>query len=278
MATPVKYHQALADDTRFHNAIHALSLLDFHAEPGQDNISYLSANSTTRKHVNLLEGLALLLVSKEKTDVAATGLLMQPGGIKVFWAKNSNTVATAAEERYITGLIARLKQEKTEDTLDYIIPFCHRKIVGRCRKLASLFKISPSDSNIFNLREDEPDYHSIESNLIGKNVIRPGRSLQDSLDEFIRDIGEVTFTTSPNKLAQLLELAFAVTYIRPTIKRLVDRAQWNRLRKLGDYSSCCWKVSRELAKLPSEIRENISTRQVCLTYPLRFKGPTRSSL
>lgn len=272
MATPIKYHQALADGTRFHNAIHALSLLHFHAKPGKDNISYLSANPTTRKHVNLLEGLALLLVSKEKTDVAATGLLMQPEGIKVFWAKNSNTVATPAEQEYLTGLIARFKQgKKTEDILDHIIPFCHRKIVGRCRKLASLFKISPSDSNVFNLREDKHDYCSTESNLKGKAFISPGRTLQDSLDQFIRDVGEVTFTTSPEALAPLLDLAFAVTYLRPTIKDLVDRAQWNRLRKLGDYRSCCSKVSQELAKLPSGIRENISTIQVCLTYHLRSK-------
>ena len=267
----LKYHEALADDNLYHNSIHALSLIDFH-EPISDQSELRFTRNVTKKHVELLEGLALLLVSSED-EVVATGFLIEPGTVKVLWAKSSNTNTMMAKEGYIQEFIAKLTARgSTVDTiLDHIIPFCNRKIVGRCQELARAFEVSPSGGDhpepfFSRFNQDNLDYLSLESNLQRLGYIRPATPLNIGLRTFLKWVAKVKLATSPDILAQVISLSYGVTNIKPTIVKLVTPDQWNCFQRLGDYRLSCDRVLRHVLSLPPQIRKNITAVQV--RFPL----------
>ena len=134
----LKHFESPQDDDLYHNAARALSLLDFHTAPGQGTSAFHHAKPETKKHVDLLDGLALLLVSKEKTDVAATG----------------------ADPLEIVPQVAS---------------FCHRKIVARRKKLASIYRLCPAADGADYSRDyqDNHDYGLLERNLRDMGNLHP---------------------------------------------------------------------------------------------------------
>ena len=269
----LKYHHALSDEKIFHNVIHGLSLLDFHGEPGQDTTAFHKADHTTRKQVNLLEGLALLLVSKEKTDVVATGLLLGNTSARIFWAKNDNTLPTAVERTYILEMIALFARGvHTEIILEHIVPHCQRKIVGRCKKVLASFADSMPPNrqpgqDRFEICVNHSDYAVLQSKLQREGWIGSSSHLHNIIRSLMNRLAEVTFTTSP-PLLPFLNLAYALTNVQPTIVNLVSVNQWRRLQKLGDYKSCVKKVSKQVSRLPTQVRNNITDMQVLTSFKL----------
>ena len=58
--------------------------------------------------------LSLLLISSEKDDVAATGMVLEPGNFTIVWAKNGDAKATAKEDAYIHGLVSKFAAGASE--------------------------------------------------------------------------------------------------------------------------------------------------------------------
>ena len=87
MANP-PYHQTLRPVEELATAISALANLRFPNRQGVDEDSFVMAEGDVQKHIGLLDGLALLLIFQEKTEVAATSFEIKTDGIHISWAKN----------------------------------------------------------------------------------------------------------------------------------------------------------------------------------------------
>jgi hypothetical protein len=94
-----------------------------------------------RKHLNLLDGIVLLLVTEDRSDVAAVSFLHTSKSIEFYYAKNRP--CTTSETAYIESLLELVrnydpsrKDEYTASAVDEITRMCVRKLRGRIRKLS----------------------------------------------------------------------------------------------------------------------------------------------
>ena len=88
-----------------------------------------------RKHLDLLDGIALLLVTEHRSDVAAVSFLHTSTSIEFYYAKNRP--CTASERGYIESLLGLVrnydpsrKAEYIRNTLDKITRMCVGKSVA----------------------------------------------------------------------------------------------------------------------------------------------------
>ena len=102
--------------------IHGLSQLDFHHGHGRDTVNYTQAPVEVKQHVELLDGLALLLVFEPKGDVAATSLWTGRDEITLLWAKNEQEIRPGPL-LYVQHLHNYIMAERPAvDFLDLVIP------------------------------------------------------------------------------------------------------------------------------------------------------------
>lgn len=267
-----KHHEALADASLFHNAIHGLSLLDYHLASNQDTTNFRNATSGTRKHVSLLEGLALLLVAREKGDVAATGLKLESNGVRLYWAKNSNSVPTKEEQKYIERLQELfVGGANVYDILSEVSSFCRRKIISRCKKVVAVFSTSfeTDIASYFKAYRNNEDYLSLEQYLRGLNYLGDNVPLYQQLGDFVKVLAELDYSTPSKSLLPLLQTAYILTATGPTVRNMTTRDQWNRLSKLGDYQNCCKRILKAVGALHPKVRGGIETVQVNTLHNVR---------
>jgi len=90
------YTKTLTDRKTLTTAISALSLIEFHAKQGISKDIYVQPTTDVKKQVVMLDGLALLLIFRDKSECAATALVQESGPrpqdnlIKILWAKNNS--------------------------------------------------------------------------------------------------------------------------------------------------------------------------------------------
>ena len=78
-------HEVLKIPSSFANTIHCLSNTQFYYREWTLAILYRSVSGDVRKHVGMLDGIALLItIGSEK--VVATGLLQKAGITQIVWA------------------------------------------------------------------------------------------------------------------------------------------------------------------------------------------------
>lgn len=98
-----------------------------------------------KKHLNLLDGIALLLVTESQSDVVATAFTQTPNSIKVDFARNSAVKISTNYVNQILNQLALLKLsddrnlEATKLVLIVLKP-CFPKIKQRTRKLWNVCK------------------------------------------------------------------------------------------------------------------------------------------
>ncbi|KAN0072474.1 hypothetical protein V8E54_009403 [Elaphomyces granulatus] len=97
--------------------------------------------ATQRKHLNLLDGIALLLVTEDKSDMTAVSFLQNSKTINFFYAKNRP--CTASEKAYIGSLLELIRNydpskedQYTWDIVNIAVRTCLRKVRNRIQKLS----------------------------------------------------------------------------------------------------------------------------------------------
>jgi hypothetical protein len=100
-----------------------------------------TTTTTQRKHLNLLDGIALLLVTEDKSDVAAVSFLQTSKSIEFLYAKNRP--CTVSEKAYIESLLALIRNydpskedQLTWDIVDIAVRTCVRKVRSRIQKVS----------------------------------------------------------------------------------------------------------------------------------------------
>jgi hypothetical protein len=96
---------------------------------------------TQKKHLNLLDGIALLLVTEDKADAAAVSSRLTPTSIEFFYAKNRP--CTMSMKNYVESLLKEIKEYKPsrrgefiENVLTKAASACTEKIRNRIRKIS----------------------------------------------------------------------------------------------------------------------------------------------
>jgi hypothetical protein len=110
-----------------------------------------------RRHLDLMDGIALLLVTDDQADVAAVSLMQTSTSINFYYAKNRP--CTDVETQYVETLLKMIesydpskRHECKWDILQTAVQMCIRKVRNRIRKISmELAKSGLTDSTLSNL-------------------------------------------------------------------------------------------------------------------------------
>jgi hypothetical protein len=174
---------------RFDNElVYALSCVRYIREHAPAKPAEITA--TQRKHLNLLDGIALLLVTEDKSDVAAASFLQKSKTINFFYAKNRP--CTASEKAYIGSLLELIRNydpseedQYTWDILNIAVRTCLRKVRNRIQKLSKELRKSGFTAQLNSESVDSlPIWHTTGNpeGTIGRAVAN-GYSLSESENE-----------------------------------------------------------------------------------------------
>jgi hypothetical protein len=98
-----------------------------------------------KKHLNLLDGIALLLVTEGKGDVAAVSFVHTSTSIEFYYSKNR--LCTPQETAYVQRLLEMAGSFEPSErrawvgrVLELVIQACFKKVKGRMRKITNELK------------------------------------------------------------------------------------------------------------------------------------------
>lgn len=202
------------------------------------------------KHLRLLDAIALLLVTEEKSDVGAVMFEQTPTQVIFYFCKNRP--CTKRELDYVDG-IRRLAFEITDvqecslQLLNRVIPMCRSKIVSRLKRLLCCI---PLPLHIF----DDMD-GAFHEHLIAKMphlFKNPGPASVSCgiLVNYIAQLRKIDANKCTDQvLGRLIRFASAFGSYK-SLKVLIrdDVIVW-RLRKLGNYYCGTKSIAKAVARL-----------------------------
>ena len=250
-------HEVLKTPSVFANAVHCLSHTQFHYAERAPTILYRSVSDDVRKHIDMLDGIALLItIGTEK--MVATGLIRNAGVTQIVWATNSSRPATLDAAVYIHQLIEKMKdQEEIRNILSYVIPWCKLKIVARAKKLAKIFdltekRLREGESNLLGLREGITAGVATEPQARRKGLLKPDVKFSKAGDLFLRQAARLSKDSSTEEIISVLVSAWKMATKVPNLKNNLSAQQWRRLRKLSDYTQACIRYRYHAKELGGE--------------------------
>ncbi|KAI4195654.1 MAG: hypothetical protein LQ350_007062 [Teloschistes chrysophthalmus] len=248
----------------FTTQIYAQSLLDFHARPGSG--AYIVQQDTAiNKHLNLLDGLALLLTRKQG-DVVATSFRAINSRVVFYWAKNHNE-RLPTESAHISGLINRIRNnKKPKEILAAVINFSYGKIIHRCRKLGKQYglrlgQLRYADSNLLNVNTSHPKYVELQKLLSERHVLYHEGSLVDHLGQLVRMIADIKSTAKTDKVAQILNHIWVLFSQKARLSDFIDSKDCNRWRKLADFLRTVLNLRHDIKMLEGKGIANFEFEQ-----------------
>lgn len=107
------------------------------------------ANDDVKKHVVLLDHVALLLVYKSEGDIVATGLLRSQYGFTIVRAKNQTYLVTSQETNYLFSLKNAFKRlDEPMMILKLAAEACKRRMLARIKKLLEVTAIAIKNTSV----------------------------------------------------------------------------------------------------------------------------------
>lgn len=202
------------------------------------------------KHLRLLDGIALLLVTEAKSDVAAVMFEQTPSQITFSYAKNRP--CTAKERDYLDELF-RLSFSDTDmqgcslKLLDHVIPNCRNKIVVR---LGRLRRSIPDPLHIFDDIDGKFHEHLVaKMPHIFPTPGSPSVSRAILLNYLWQVRKDDSAKCSDTALSRLIRFASAFGSYKPLKDLIRDDVIVRRLRKLGDYYGAAKGIANNVARL-----------------------------
>lgn len=231
------------ESVTFAESIYALSKVVHIAKLRNDNSKKLSEHQ--RKHLRLLDDIALLLVAKSKSDVAAVALERQLSEVHFYYAKNC-----PADAEHIDELVADLKglgtpTERIEKMLHKVILVCRAKMLSRFRKLNITLLENKDLGGPYLYDDRNGELHSyFKSNF--SSWYAKYTTAAEFLTKFLSTI-EKPVPSKPKNLFEILRMAHVIGSYRPVpppdaaasdkLSGLIftDPMLNQRMRLLGDY-------------------------------------------
>jgi hypothetical protein len=215
-----------------------------------------------KHHIKILNGLALLLIAKPKSDIAAVTQWRTGSEVKLLWSKNER-INDTEELQYIETLL-RMVQEGSDGLkiLGFVIRRCHAKIHFRITKLAKSFKESMARmSNLWGLDENIPAHRELIDQLLKSNYCR-GRTVIGSLDAFTHEVVDIKKSADVDAFLEIIYFCWLLTSEITQIanlKLVLNDLQVRYLKKVGDY----WRIVMRFSDLKKKLHgASISVEQV----------------
>ena len=226
------------------NFVHALSQVEpYNMDHRLETEDYLES---TPEHVQLLDGISLLLVFAPREDVAATTFWVTQKEITLLWAKNTE-VTEPNELGYIEKLFHYVKNgENMDKMLDIVIPACRAKILGRFKALAQQF--DPSVDNWHFTQAANEALKEAHKTFVQCSLIKPKDSLIDHLNGFVSTARLLTKGRPDFYFSKVLRFAWTLC-TRTSLEAIVDPKKLNRINKVGDYCRILWSLAALKAKM-----------------------------
>ncbi|KAH0556571.1 hypothetical protein GP486_005574 [Trichoglossum hirsutum] len=186
-----------------------------------------------KKHLNLLDRIALLLVTEDKGDVAAVSFVHTSTSIEFYYAKNRP--CTPQETAYIQKLLEMTRSFKTSESgvwvgrvLELVVRTCTKKVRGRMRKITNeLEKIGFSSS----LRLED-----LKNLPIWRETDRKG--------EIVEAYRRTFPSQKPEEGVSDRDILFSFT--KPLYRYGDLLSKIRRIQKLGDYAGAVQKLVKML--------------------------------
>ncbi|MCJ1467438.1 hypothetical protein MMC07_006063 [Pseudocyphellaria aurata] len=214
----------------------------------------LSMAPEEEKHMRILNGIALMLVTESKGDVAAATFSQTNDHIQVFYAKNS--VSKGDLREYINSILSHLSEGRQSrpwkvalDLILMIITKCLKKIRHRASKLIKSLKAVSIDTLDNNYETAEPMFTASQESSVEKYTLVEYMKLLDTLR-----------TQDTQQLSQQTLTLRTVIYKSFLIGRW---EKWNgfsgrkdyervvrRIKKLGDYFGAAYDVAQIYQRYP----------------------------
>lgn len=273
---------AQQNSVTFDEKVYALSKI-VHTVKFRNNRSNQYTTSQ-RKHLRLLDDIALLLVTESGSNVAAVSFEQRPTEIVFYYAKNRP--ATTEEIEYLQKIttIARYSAKtqssetinRTESIFDEVLRMCRPKILSRFNKLLRVLAKLPRAARYF-----DDDSNGDLARHIKKAMGAWYDTAEDALDfvdSFLSHLaGLATPKNQPapslSQLAQIIRVAHATGSFK--IVKTVDGEQTTdypvypnealakRIRLLGDYFGAVKRIVRNADSTLGRHAGHIRMQQVC---------------
>ncbi|KAL8684026.1 MAG: hypothetical protein Q9186_000056 [Xanthomendoza sp. 1 TL-2023] len=283
------YSQYLSTDLHLANALCVLSRTHlFYKKSGTLTDAYVKASPKVQRWVDVLDGIALLLVHQSSGDIVATGRT-DNGNLTIHWAKNSGQTPHPHEQSYITSLLDSFKALKTPlDTMKIVIPMCRSKILNRMQKLVTAIeqtkKHNPNviRTNPFGIATQSPEAVRLHQYLLDNKVIA-NLSLDQLLIIFVADVREAA-QKSDADIHQLIFIAYHLTLNSHNVLveqiPSADTYHTKKLKKLGLYFQTCVAVHVLLEAETPQRRQafRIEHIQEPITPPIVAQSDTLQAL
>lgn len=220
------------------------------------------------KHLLLLDSIALLLVTEEKSDVAAVMFEQTTHGVIFYYAKNRPL--TPQEHEYLDQLLVlALKvndvNECAMQLLDRVIHMCRMKIASRVRSLSRSIRpglhVSEDATGVFrdHLVQKMPHLFPETGGLSCRTLVL--RYLSQ-----VRTINSAT--CSESTLGKLIRFAFVIGSYDQLQDIIHDDVVIRRIRKVGGYYGATKWIARTVARVPTGspryTTANVEFREVSL--------------
>lgn len=228
----------------------------------------LSHSPILQKHLKLLNLLALLMVTEDKGDVAATTIIRAPGSVTILFSKNRP--CTAAESSYIQTLqdiITSTTRETVKDTriraLSLVIDNCSKKVKARLKKLVKWLKSG------FTVKTPPPETSTLLCKRLRPAGFPSDTPFEKSITNWLTNLmNEPTSALAGGDAILTLFIAHGIGYTEGIDSVIDDPVLLRRLKKLGDYFAAVRCLVADYSELKPGL--TISIREVGFPVPPRF--------
>ncbi|KAI4137734.1 MAG: hypothetical protein L6R39_007131 [Caloplaca ligustica] len=259
------YSTTLIDEEVLANVIYGLSNVQHQANAGSGLKPYAFAAKHVRDCVDMLNGIALLLVYEESGDVVATGLNQDGAKYTLYWAKNDTVQPTVAQRDYLTRLETCFKSsDNAVDALTLVVTMCKKKIISRVKKMTrTIRENAQGPANVFGVDKFCRKTEELRRHLVMNNVMMD-HELHVALDNFFTYAEKLTNASTTHEICRVLFVAYWLTGPRPNLEWLkgVYAPVLHRVRKVGDYHRACVRVMVVLHRMGTNMRSNFSIVQI----------------
>lgn len=245
----------LASSVSFAESVYALSKIIHIAKFRNDVSGDLSVNQ--RKHLRLLDDIALWLVTESKSDVAAVSLERLTGGVRFHYAKNRPV--TQADQDHINELLDLLRgagtpTERIGKMMHKVMIDCRPKLLSRLRKLKATLLENQNAEGPYIQGDRNGELHEYyQSNFDNWYAQYPSAAvfLADFLSEIVRwdpdkedrnvllELLCMAHVTGSYKRAPPSDAAASTKQPEPIF---IDPMLSQRMRLLGDYYGAAKRI------------------------------------
>ncbi|KAI4267498.1 MAG: hypothetical protein LQ337_008323 [Flavoplaca oasis] len=244
----------LRDASNLANVFNVFSKIHFHYTEGSETSYYKNSSPVVQKHIQLLDGIALLFVYTPNHDIVATGLTKEEDEYVIHWAKNFAGHPTKEERDYLRDLgESFMRRDNPEEILDTVVPMCRKKINNRIKNIKRALETQNAASggnNAFDINSNDPAAQRLHQYLVRKGVT--DFSLDKVLNLLAADVSKDPNQLSNRTVVQLISLAYALSLntAEETLEHVVscERYLLRKIKKLGSYYQTCLVVLLELSK------------------------------